>query len=90
LSSKDNSYVRYALVHLTDLPLKSVPKMLDTGNAKAVTTLCWKCDLGMDLSVLLQETIAKVKPDNLLKPTDSGDYPLSVEDMEWYIDFYSE
>ena len=56
--------------------------MLNTGNAKAVTTLCWKCDLGMDLSILLQETIAKVKPDNLLKLTDSGDYPLSVEDMK--------
>jgi hypothetical protein len=64
--------------------------MLDTGNAKAVTTLCLKCDLGTDFSVLLQESIAKVKPDNLLKPTDSGDYPLSVENMEWYIDFCSE
>ena len=90
LSKKDNSYVRYALVHLSDLPLKGVSKMLNTGNAKAVTTLCWICNLSMDLSVLLQETIAKVKPENLLKPTEDGGYPMEEEDMEWYVEFHSE
>lgn len=90
LSAKDNSYVRYALVHLSGLPLKGVSEMLNTSNAKAVTTLCWKCDLEMDLAVLLQETIAKIKPESLLKPTEDGGYPMEVEDMEWYVEFHSE
>jgi len=42
------------------------------------------------LSVLLQETIAKVKPENLLKPTEDGGYPMEEEDMEWYVEFHSE
>ena len=76
--------------HLSGLPLKGVSEMLNTSNAKAVTTLCWKCDLEMDLAVLLQETIAKIKPETLLKPTEDGGYPMEVEDMEWYVEFHSE
>ena len=84
----DNAFVRYSLAFMSELPMEAVQKMLNGNSAKAVTALSWKAKLSMDVAEVLQIKIARIKPQSILRPDLEGDYPMSPEDMDWYLNFY--
>ncbi len=84
----DTAYVRYGLNILADLPIETVLKMLNTGSAKSITSLAWKAGLSMDAALLLQQKIGRLTSSNILKPSAGGGYPLSEDDMEWYLESF--
>ncbi len=89
LDGKDQSFVRHSLVLMSGLAAPVAAKMLNTGSGKGVTTLAWKAGLNMDTAVQLQLKLAKIKPKGLVEPLEDGGCPMSEEDLEWYVEYYS-
>jgi len=89
LDKKDTAFVRHALVLMSELPMAMVSKMLNTGSGKGVTALAWKAGLSMEMALRLQTQLARIKPNGLVEPLDDGGCPMSVDDLEWYVEYYS-
>jgi len=64
--------------------------LLATRSAKAVTALAWKAGLEMRDAIQVQLRLAGVSPQSALYARDGTDYPLSEEDLEWQLEFFSK
>lgn len=82
----DNAFARYALTHLSGLPLETVSRMLNTASGKAVTALVWKAGLSMSAAHMVQQRISRVPPKSQVKPGPGGVFPMSEADLGWYIE----
>ena len=85
----DEAFLRHALILLSGLSQKSVAKMFNSGNAKAVTALCWKAGICMKTAEMLQSRLGRIKESSKLWALDGGGYPMSEEDLDWYIELYT-
>tara|TARA_B100000315_G_scaffold227586_1_gene235660 strand:- start:4809 stop:6086 length:1278 start_codon:yes stop_codon:yes gene_type:complete len=88
LVESDTSYVRYALIQLAELPKDTVSKMLNTGSSKAITALVWKAGLSMSMAVKIQEKIGRLSGKKVMRPTSDGGYPLTKDDLDWYMESF--
>ena len=86
LEEGDNAFVRYALMHLSELPFETVSRMLNTGSGKAVTALVWRAGLSMPTAHLVQKRISRIPPKNQVRPGPKGRYTMSKDDLAWYIE----
>lgn len=90
LALREYDVVYNALAKKSGLPLTVVQKMIQTQSAKAVTSLVWKADMEMRTALEIQKTIAKIQPREMIYPRNGDEFPLSNDDMDWQIDFFSE
>ena len=70
-----------------DLNASVVERATTLRSAKGIVSLVWKAGFGMRAAVPLQALLARLGPEALLRPTTTGGFPLSVEEMRWQIDF---
>lgn len=89
IEENDQVFLRHAFILLSGLPSKTVAKMLNAGSGKAATALCWKAGLAMGTAEALQSRLGRIKGKSKLKALDDGGYPMSEDDLEWYIEFFS-
>ncbi|MDP6390029.1 MAG: DUF2336 domain-containing protein [Alphaproteobacteria bacterium] len=89
IDGNDHVFVRKALALMADLPVETVAKMLGAGSGKAVTALSWKAGPKVRTSVRLQRVIARVKPQSIVRARDGSAYPMSQEDIEWQLEFFT-
>ena len=78
-------------LHSVDLEVKDKQIMGlvgESGCGKSVTALAWKAGLTMEMAVNLQKTIGRIKPDKVLEAGADGGYPLSEDDIEWYMESF--
>ena len=90
IEASDNAFVRYALAELSELPFATVTRMLNTGSGKAITALVWKAGLSMPTAHMVQQRICRVQPNKQLRPGPKGRFPISKEDLAWYIECVAE
>jgi hypothetical protein len=86
----DRAFVLLALAELAQLPLPVVRKIIDAKSARGVTALGWKAGLAMRTAMRLQLRIAMIQPQAVLNARRGIDYPLSAEEMQWQIDYFSQ
>jgi uncharacterized protein (DUF2336 family) len=89
LEESDYAFVRYSLTHLSELSFDIVTRILNTGSGKAVTALVWKAGLGMPTALMVQRKISRIPTAKQVRPGPKGRYPLSREDLSWYIECVS-
>jgi len=84
----DRLFVIHALALLTGLPWEKVRDILSSKSAKAICALAWKAEFSAERALTLQTKVGKLQGKTVLRPTKAGNYPLSADDMEWYLDFF--
>ena len=62
------------------------PPILVMASAKSVLALCWKAELNINTAVLVQKRIARIPP-NEVQGSSDNQYPYTVYEMEWQLDF---
>ena len=87
LLSGDKRFALSALSISTGVPEADVARMLAAHNPKGIVALVWKANFSMDLAVRLQMQLAGIPPAKTLRARPGGSYPLTVEEMEWQIEF---
>jgi len=88
LQEEDNTYVRFALGKLSGFNIEDASKMISTGLGKAIVSLCWKAGLSMAMAEKLQVQIGRVKRGGMLKADVEGRYPITADEMDWYLESF--
>ena len=87
LLSGDKRFATAALAIAAGLSDGDVARLLSAHNPKGIVALVWRAGFSMDLAIRLQLQLAGIPPTNTLRARPDGDYPLSVEEMEWQLEF---
>jgi len=90
LRKGSHDFVAAAISVRAGLPAQTVAKAVESKSAKGIVALMWKAGLSMSLAVDVQKRVAKVPLTLVLKPTDSGGFPLRDDEMEWQLEFLSD
>jgi hypothetical protein len=69
------------------LPASSVDRAVTLRSAKGVVSLVWKAGFTMRAAEPLQELLGRVPPWLVLHGTSDGDFPLTIDEMRWQIEF---
>jgi uncharacterized protein (DUF2336 family) len=56
-------------------------------SAKAVVSLAWKAGLSAQTAVVLQGMLARLPPDQILRPRQDTGFPLTDDEMRWQLTF---
>src|SRR5262249_1937842 len=82
--------IRYAaslLAVAAGLPVSVVGRASTLRSAKGKGSLVWKPGFPMGAAVALQTLLARLAPDDVLRPGPADKFPLAVEEMRWQLDF---
>ncbi|MDH3235358.1 MAG: DUF2336 domain-containing protein [Alphaproteobacteria bacterium] len=90
ISSGKRRFATAGLAAFAGMPYESARDLLATRSAKAVTALAWKAGLEMRDAIQVQLRLAGVSPQSALYARDGTDYPLSEEDLEWQLEFFTK
>jgi len=89
LALREYDFVLFALSVKTVLPIEIIRKIIGTGSAKAVTAIVWKGGFEMRTALEIQKIMGKIPPRELLYPRNGNEYPLSVDNLNWHVNFFS-
>jgi len=88
IDAGQRAFVRAALAVMAEIPISTVDKILSARSAKGVTALSWKAGLSVRTGVQLQTRMGGISPRQALHPRGGKDYPLTIEEMKWQIEFF--
>ena len=80
-------FVVEAIASLGRLDTTVVQKAFSLASAKGVSAMAWKAGLSAELAHQMQLRLAKVPPDEAIKPVGGG-YAMSDDDLDWQIEFF--
>lgn len=87
LSMRDKEFVEWGFAVLLKISQENVRSILAMRAPKPVIAICWAAGLSMRTAFRIQQEMAKVPPKELIYPKGGTDYPLSMEDIRWQLDF---
>lgn len=65
-----------------------VKRMMNSGSAKPIITVCFCAGLPMRLCVEFQRLVGKLQPKSLIYARGGTDYPLTPTEMKWQLEFF--
>lgn len=83
----DRLFVIEAIASLSRLDTTVVQKAFSLASAKGVAAMTWKAGLSAEPAHQMQLRLAKIPPDEAIRPGDGG-YALSDTDLDWQIEFF--
>lgn len=89
LSGGDHAFVIAGLAVLAGLSFATVKKAAHTQSAKGMVAIAWKAGISMGLCQQLQARLLRLPLNRVLGSRD-GSYPLTVDEMEWQLEFLGE
>ncbi|MBI3441413.1 MAG: DUF2336 domain-containing protein, partial [Proteobacteria bacterium] len=88
LAWQDHKFVLLALAYLSKIHPIVVEKMLRSGSAKPIISLCWKARMPMRVALELQRNYARLQPKEFMYAKGGTDYPMSLAEIKWQLEFY--
>lgn len=89
IALRDKDFVIAAIAHKIRAPVPDIAKIFDLKTAKPLVAICWKANLSMRLALQLQQEIVGVPPKEMLYPRNGTDFPMTIDEMRWQIDFFN-
>lgn len=89
LGQGDRAFVMASLALLSGLPSTVVEKIVAGQSPRAVTALCWKSSLSMRTARQVQLRLAQIPPNKVLNARDGTGYPMTADELQWQLDFFS-
>ena len=83
----DIGFLYEALAYKLNTTESKIRNAVGTKKAGVICAICWKADLSARFAFRLQQELAGIKPGELLVPKGGSEYPLSVKDMKWHLEF---
>ncbi len=88
VTARDVPFLTAALAVRAGISEPVVKRIVSARSAKGIVAVTWKAGLSMALATRLQTTLARVPPEEVLRPDKKGRFPLSRDEMRWQIDFF--
>ncbi len=90
LMASDYRFVFAALLIRASIGPDVGRRIFQERHPKAIMGICWKAGLSAEMAVQVQKRMGRVAPGEILEMKESGDYPLSEQDMSWQLEFFSD
>lgn len=87
--ASESGFVEHALALKADLTPGHVRAILRARAPRPLAALCWKAHLTMRTAVSLQRSVFGLRPGEMLNPRGGLDYPLTDEEMAWYLAYFA-
>lgn len=87
LGMRDRDFAYGAIAYLAKVARADVQRIFDMQAAKPIVALAWKAGLSMRMAFQLQRDLGKVQPRDLLYPRDGTDYPMTLAELQWQLEF---
>jgi hypothetical protein len=78
----------HALALKAKLPVPVVRNMMESKSGRPITSLAWHANLGMRTAMALQKYHARIPGRSILNAHGGIDYPLTHEEMGWYVEYF--
>ena len=65
-------------------------KIVESKSGKTIVALVWASGLSMRTAMDVQKVVAKVPPSEHINARGGTEYPLTEDEMSWYLDFFAE
>jgi len=88
--SGDIAFVEQALALKAGEKRETVDAIVRSRSARPLAALCWRAKLSMRAAVGLQRHVHKFKSTEVLNPRGGSDYPMTEEEMAWFVGFFRE
>lgn len=75
------------LATASNVPLPAVRRAATLRSAKGLVSLAWKAGFSMHAGYAMQVLLAGLSPGAALKPGPGNSFPLSVQEMNWQVNF---
>jgi hypothetical protein len=90
MTANNQEFVILSLAALARVSAERARKIISTQSAKGIVALVWRSGLSMQVAVAVQTKLAKIPPGDVLKPrAGSQTFPLTVEEMDWQLEFFA-
>jgi uncharacterized protein (DUF2336 family) len=77
-----------AVATLARIPEETARRVLQSGSAKAITSLVWRAGLSMRIAFKIQSHLLRLPPGDLLPARGGVHFPLSDEEMRWHLSYF--
>ena len=90
INAGDHSFVLAALIVRSELEPVIVKRIFVEKSAKGIMALAWKAGLSGRMGVQMQQRMGRIAPSEVLMPGDDDDFPLSDDDLQWQLEFFTD
>lgn len=87
-SMRNKSAVVLALSLLSGVSARVIERVMDVKSARGIAALCWKSGLAMRTALAIQTFTIGIPREDLVLPRHGTDYPMEVEEMRWYLQYF--
>lgn len=87
LAMRDREFVCAAIARMIKSDAARVASIFEMQSPRPIIALAWHADLSMRMALRLQQEMGYVPPKDLIYPRDGTDYPLSIEEINWQLEF---
>ncbi len=90
IESGEITFIPPALSLLSKIDSEIVKRILMGDSGKGVVSLVWKSGLSMETAEMVERRVAQVSARAMVSDPGDGSFPLSEDDMEWYLAYFDE
>ncbi len=84
------SLIPPALSLLSGMESEIVKRILMGDSGKGVVSLTWKAGLSMEIAEMIERRVAQVPTRAMVSCPADGSFPMTEDDMEWYLAYFDE
>ncbi len=88
LDMGDEAFVTGALICLSGFDARVVRRIIESGSARSITALAWKCGLPMRTATQIQLRMGKIHHTKVLNARDGVHYPLPKSELEGFLEMF--
>jgi uncharacterized protein (DUF2336 family) len=89
LQAGDHAFVFAALIVRADVHLSLARKIFVEKNPTGIVALIGKAKMPASMVVMVQQQMGRVAPSQIIEPEDDTTFPMSDEDIDWNIEFFT-
>lgn len=89
LQAGDHAFVFAALIIRAGVSVPLARKVFVDKNPTGIVALIGKAEMPASIIVMIQQQMGRISPSEVIEPNDDKTFPMSRDDIDWHIEFFS-
>ena len=89
LQAGDHAFVFAAMIERAGVDLALARKIFVEKNPSGIVALLGKAKMPASMVMMVQQQMGRIAPSEIIEPEDDSTFPMSEDDIDWNIEFFS-
>lgn len=89
LQAGDHAFVFAAMIERAGVDLALARKIFIEKNPSGIVALLGKAKMPASIVMMVQQQMGRIAPSEIIEPEDDSTFPMSEDDIDWNIEFFS-